>query len=123
MSNTYPEITPPPFTPAPYDVSRPQEQLVGSKSFLMTISVIIGIVVGVGIIIGGIGKYVYVERPDYERKMNEIDRGTVTMGEGIKNINQAQFRFEAALDRVENALARQATDIQTIKIDIARGRR
>jgi hypothetical protein len=120
MANTYPEITPAPYTPPPYEVIRQQDQIIGSKSFLMTISVIVGIVVGVGVIVGGIGKYVYVERPDYERKMNEVDRSTVTMAEGIKNINQAQYRFEAALDRVENALGRQSTDIQVIKIDLAR---
>jgi len=123
MPNTYPEITPPPFTPQPYDTGRSQDQLVGSKSFLMTISVIVGIVVGVGAIIGGFGKYVYVERPDYERKMSELDRGAVTSTEVIKNINNTQTRFEASLDRIENALVSQSRDIQTIKIDIARGRR
>ena len=123
MANTYPELTPPPFTPPSYDVARPPEQLVGSKSFLMTISVIVGIVVGISLIIGGIGKLAYVERSDYERKVSEIDRNATIVSEAIKSINSSQSRFEAAIARVENVLDRQSTDIQTIKVDFARGRR
>jgi hypothetical protein len=119
-TGSFPEITPPAYTPSPYEMTRPQEQVVGSKSFLMTISVVVGIVVGMGVIIGGIGKYVYVERPVYDSKMTEVDRSMVTTAEGIKNINQTQYRFEAALDRIERVLGGQSTDIQVIKIDLAR---
>ena len=123
MPNTMPEGFPP-FTPPPY-VPEPQapSPRVGSGSFLATLSIIVGIVVGVGIVFSTVGKAFYVERTEYQQKLVKDVQDSGSLATTLEKISARIVLQESVLGRMEANLDRLATDVQALKLEAARRRR
>ena len=87
-----------------------------STSFLIALSVILGVLISLGVVVGVLGKAFYVQRDEYTSKnLRDAEVNTVTQ--------QTLTRLENALGRQEAAFDRLSETVQTMKLDMARSRR
>jgi hypothetical protein len=87
-----------------------------STSFLIALSVILGVLISLGVVVGVLGKAFYVQRDEYTAKnLRDAEINTVTQ--------QTLTRLENALGRQEAAFDRLSETVQTMKLDMARSRR
>lgn len=118
MPNTMPEgVTP---TPAQYPTPAPA---TGSRTFTTLVSVIsalVGIVIGMSVVFGGLGKAFYVERIEYTNKNEQDARDKTSINESLKGISSRFDRQETGLDRVTNSIDRMTADLQAFKVEVAR---
>jgi hypothetical protein len=116
MSLTMPEgMTPPPMMME----TRSVEHSIGSSSFLAIITVILGIVISTGTILGVVGKAFYVERSEYNLATVS---GSIDKTKAEENLKQVKD----TLTRQEIMLQKLTDDVALIKQDLAamrRGRR
>jgi hypothetical protein len=119
MPEGFPPFTPPPYVPEPQAPS----PRVGSGSFLATLSIIVGIVVGVGIVFSTVGKAFYVERTEYQQKLVKDVQDSGSLATTLEKISSRIVQQESVLGRMEANLDRLATDVQALKLEAARRRR
>lgn len=113
MPNTWPEgITPPPQLL----VATEPQRTVGSRSFLIVLSTILGIILTTGAVLGVVGKAFYVEREEYTQKNIQNTQDRVVFTEGLKSITSRLDRLDATIDRL-------AVVVQDLKIESARRNR
>jgi hypothetical protein len=93
---------------------------IPSTGFLITVSVILGVVLGGAALLGGIGNAFYVTRVEYtaENTINAKDKQRFQ--DENYSVKQALGRFEDALSRQDATLLKIADSVQGIKIDMAR---
>jgi hypothetical protein len=100
-------------TPLPVtlpDIGRGRDK-APPKSFLAALSVIIGVLLAIGTIIGVMGKAFYVQRDEYTAKtLHDAEQDTATQ--------QTLLRLGNALDRQEAAFNRLSETVQGIQIVI-----
>ena len=91
-----------------------------STGFLITVSVILGLVLGGAALLGGIDNAFYVTRVEYtaENTINAKDKQRFQ--DENYSVKQALGRFEDALSRQDATLLKIADSVQGIKIDMAR---
>jgi len=118
MPNTMPEG----FTPQPQLVAEVPTRLVGSHSFITVLSIILGIILATGTVVGVAGKAFYVERGEYTQKSMQDAQDRVTFTEGRKGIGARLDRQDVALNRLEINLDKMANIVQDIKVEQARRR-
>jgi hypothetical protein len=96
---------------------RPVETRVSPGAALTLVSVILGIVLGVGGIVGIIGRAFYVERSEYNVGVVSTAEDRTKVAESLKQQAATMVRLEAAIDRL-------CEDVSRIKQDVAsmRGR-
>ena len=86
-----------------------------STSFLIALSVILGVLMSLGVVVGVLGKAFYVQRDEYTAKnLKDAEVNTVTQ--------QTLTRLENALSRQEAAFDRLSETVQTMKLDMVRSR-
>lgn len=98
MSFTMPEGVPT-ITPPPMSVPQQPERVasIGSSSFLAAISIIIGIVLGVGAILSTVGKAFYVERAEYNLATVRSAEDRTMVGENLKQVRDTLSRQESMI--------------------------
>lgn len=109
MAFTMPEGVP---TPTPVsEYSLPQtlrfetpKPAVGSLSFLTVISIILGIVLATGSVVGVVGKAFFVDRNEYNVQVvtSAEERGKVT--ETLKRLDQSIARLEASIEKISTTV-------------------
>ena len=84
-----------------------------STGFLITLSVILGLILGGGAIIAGLGNAFYVTRSEFtsEATSNAKDK---------QHFQDENYSVKQALGRFEDTLQKIADSVQGIKIDMAR---
>jgi hypothetical protein len=103
------QITPPPVE------MRPREY-VGSKSFLIVVSTVLGIVIGIGMIVGGLGKAFFVERDEWNKQTLAGAEDKAVVNETLKRIDLATSHQEAALDRLTSTVELIKQDIAAMRV-------
>jgi len=100
MPNTLPEG----ITPQPYlDLPRPEPQRA-SSSFLMVLSILLGVIIGVGTVVGVLGKAFFVDRAEYVQQNLRRAEERVEVSEALKRIDAVLGRQEAALNKLSGAV-------------------
>jgi hypothetical protein len=102
-------------TPPPVEVN--SREPTGPRSFLIVLSTVIGIVIGIGVIVGGLGKAFFVEREEWNRQTLAGAEDKVTVNETLKRIDKALTRQEEVLDKLTGAI-----DVMERDIAVMRGR-
>jgi hypothetical protein len=77
---------------------------------LIAISVVVGIVIGVGSIIGVIGKAFYVERAEYNTLLVRMAEDKTRMDETFKRLDSSLARQEMSLQKLTDAVESLRTD-------------
>ena len=117
MAFTMPEGIP---TPTPVsEYSLPQTlrfetpKPAGSVSFLTVISIILGIVLATGSVVGVVGKAFFVDRNEYNLQVvtNAEERGKVT--ETLKRLDQSIARLETSMEKISASLDNFKDDDRT----------
>ena len=106
------QITPPPVM---YEAPQPP-QSVGSKSFLVLISTVLGTVIAASSIIGGLGNAFFVSRPEFSAQRMDDERNKIMVAESVK-------RIDAAMARQEEALAKLTDTMDTLRKEMITRRR
>jgi uncharacterized protein HemX len=84
-----------------------------STSFLIALSVILGVLISAGVVVGVLGKAFYVQRDEFTAKsLKDAQDSTI--------VQQTLTRLENALSRQEAAFDRMSDTVQTMKLDMAR---
>lgn len=87
-----------------------------STSFLIALSVILGVLISAGVVVGVLGKAFYVQRDEFTAKsLKDAQDSTI--------VQQTLTRLENTLSRQEAAFDRMSDTVQTMKLDMARGHR
>jgi hypothetical protein len=123
VPNTLPEGFAPFALPSYTPETQAPSPKVGSGSFLATISIIVGIVVGLGTIFGVVGKAIYVERSEYQQKLVKDVQDSGALATTLEKISARIAQQESVLGRMEVSLDRLATDVQALKLEAARRHR
>lgn len=114
MPNTMPEG----FTPPPQLMETPRPQ--NNRSYLHAVSIVVGIILGLGAIFGATGRLLYVERSEWAAKREQDAQDKVTVSKGIENIGSRLDQQNVVLDRFGSSMDRLATDLQALKVEVAR---
>lgn len=77
---------------------------------LAAISVVLGIVVGVGSIVGVVGKAFYVERSEYNALLVRMAEDKTRIDETFKRIDSSLARQEACLQKLTDSVDALRTD-------------
>jgi mannose-1-phosphate guanylyltransferase len=93
-----------------------------SKTFLITISAIIGIVVGGAGIVGVLGSAFYVDRSEYTRDKIQAVGEKSDMAKTLDRLASSIAQQSAVMVRQEERLERVQESVQQIKLDLARKR-
>jgi len=97
------------LTPAPVLVGEPpRHPSEWSKSAVVGIAMVLGIILSTAAVVGGLGRAFYVERPEYTEK---VLQDTKREGEVQKTLDQVS----ATLTRQETALARITETLETTR--------
>jgi hypothetical protein len=84
-----------------------------SMTFVVSLSIVFGLILAVGTVIGVMGKAFYVTRDEYNLKnLRDAEESTT-----VKNILD---RVDHVLSRQENAFDKLSEAVQDIKIDMAK---
>jgi len=116
MANTG-SFTPPPVVQNPYydgfsqphQIQPPPSPQVGSKTFVVVLSVILGTLISAGTIISVLGKAFFVDRVEYNVKLLKDAEEKVTVQQTLDRLNQALTRQEAAFDKLTERVERIKT--------------
>ena len=108
----------PQYTPTPVsEFSMPQTMRfepprspAGPSSFLTVISIILGILVATGTVVGVVGKAFYVERGEYNIQVVTNTEERVKVAETLKRLDLAMSRQEAIIDKMSQALEQLRDD-------------
>ena len=98
---------------APRQTRRTDKNRQVSSSFLVAASVLLGVLLAAGSIIGVLGKAFYVARDEYTTQALQYTQDKTV-------IEQTLGRVDKALARQEGALQRVFESVQELKIDIAK---
>jgi hypothetical protein len=101
-------------------------RIIGSTSFLTVISIIIGIVIGTGMIVGVLGRAFFVPKDDYvATEMKAIlERGKETseLKQTLERLTQSLARQEEAMGAWKAAFDKLSAIVETMRYDMPRGR-
>jgi hypothetical protein len=103
------------YTPVEMNVQSPSqpEKRWPSTGFIVSLSVILGIILAASAIIGGLGKAFFVSRDEYNKQ-------ELVYTDDKSTIRQTLSRFETVLEKQGQALDRLVDSIHAIKVDMAR---
>ncbi len=105
------------ITPAPVSVTEhPVARVVHWGTAIAAVSVVLGIVIGVGTIVGVVGKAFYVERGEYNVLM-------VRMAEDKARVDETFKRIDNSLARLETSMQKLADAVETLREERDRRRR
>jgi hypothetical protein len=114
MSLTMPEgITPPPMMVDPRAMETVHS--IGSSSFLAVISIILGIVIATGSVIGVVGKAFYVERAEYNTAVVATVEEKTKVNENIRQMKDTLMRQEVVLQKLTDDLALIKQDLAAMR--------
>jgi hypothetical protein len=99
-------------TPPPVEVTR---EPAGPRSFLIVLSTVLGIVIGIGVIVGGLGKAFFVEREEWNKQTLAGAEDKVTVNETLKRIDKALTHQEEVLDKLTNAIEMMERDVAVMR--------
>lgn len=122
MSNTVDNIPNMSETPTPVMGVPIVQQRVGSPSFMMAVSIIIGIVIGCGVIVGALGRAFFVGREEYTAKelKDVAEKGQVTseLKQTLERLNQSVIRQEEAMANQKAAFEKLSDMVHSMKWDM-----
>jgi hypothetical protein len=84
-----------------------------STGFIVSLSVILGIIIAGSAIIGGLGKAFFVSRDEYTRQ-------ELVYTDDKSTIRQTLSRFETVMEKQGQALDHLVESVHSIKVDMAR---
>lgn len=94
------------------DTRAMSRQTATSTSFLVALSVILGVLISAGVVIGVLGKAFYVQRDEFTVKsLKDAEENTATQ--------QTLTRLENTLERQAASFDRLSETVQAMKIDMA----
>lgn len=97
------------------DYSSGTRRRPSSMSFIIALSVILGIIIASGSILGVVGKAFYVSRDEYTQKnLRDAEEAVV--------VKASLERLEHVLDRLDSTLGKLSDTVQTLKMDMIRKR-
>jgi hypothetical protein len=86
-----------------------------SMSFIVALSIVFGLILAVGSVVGVLGKAFYVSRDEYvEKNLKDAEEAT-TVRNTLDRVEKALSRQEASFDKLSDA-------VQAIKVDMAKGK-
>lgn len=91
-----------------------------SVGFLVTLSVILGVIVAGAALLGGIGNAFYVTRTEFTSERTDYAKDKQHFQDENYSVKQAINKFEETLSKQENTLQKIADSVQGIKVDMAR---
>jgi len=109
MSLTLPEGIQ--ITPSPLTFTPPPPVTPASRSLLVILSVVLGMVIALGTIAGGLGNAYFVGRTEYTQQTLQAASEKVSAAESLKRIDLALSRQEAALEKL-------SASVETLRQDI-----
>jgi hypothetical protein len=115
-----------PTRPGGLPVEHPEENLkltdtgtrrkyAPSMTFVVSLSIVFGLILTVGTVIGVIGKAFYVTRDEYQAKSLRDAEESTTVKNTLDRVEHALSRQEASFDKLSDA-------VQAIKVDMAKGK-
>jgi|WetSurMetagenome_2_1015567.scaffolds.fasta_scaffold25059_1 hypothetical protein len=87
----------------------------GGSKLLTPISIVLGIVISTGTIVGGLGSAFYVDRKEYNTTILREAEDRVTVAESLK-------RLDASLSRQEDSLKRLSDAVESLKATMSEAR-
>lgn len=109
MPNTMPEGV----TPMPYLVEPPQQ--ARPRSLLIVLSTVLGVVIGLAIVVGGLGRAFYVERTEYTNKLLLDAQDKI-------GVQKTLERLDVALNRLDSTSQKLADSVQELRTATAKRR-
>ena len=96
-------------------MNMPSREHSPSMTFIVAISIILGLVIGLGSIIGALGGAFFVRRDEYTTKnLREVEEMT-TVRNALNRVEYTLAHQESAFDKLSDA-------VQGIKVDMSRRR-
>lgn len=92
-----------------------ERKISPSMTFIVAVSIILGLVIGLGSIIGALGGAFFVRRDEYTAKNLREAEETTTMRNTLNRVEYALSHQETAFDKLSDA-------VQSIELNIARRR-
>ena len=86
-----------------------------SLNFITGLSIVLGIVIACGVIVGGLGRAFFVAREEYQAKIVKDTEEKTSIGAALDRIGHTLSRQEAAFDKMSQ-------EVQSIRIDMAKKR-
>ena len=83
-----------------------------SQTFIVSLSIVFGLILAVGTVIGVMGKAFYVTRDEYNTKNLRDAEESTTVKNTLVRVEKALSRQEASFDKLSDA-------VQAIKVDMA----
>ena len=98
------------------DGFRQNQKKPTSTSFIVALSVILGIIISAGTIFSALGKAFYVSRSEYNEMSMKNAEDTTTFKQTLNQIGKVLSRQETAFEKLSDS-------VEGIKIDMASARR
>ena len=91
-----------------------------STGFLVTLSVILGVIIAGAALLGGLGNAFYVTRSEFTASRTDYATDKQHFQDENSSVKQVLGRFEETLSKQEATLQKIADSVQGIKVDMAR---
>jgi hypothetical protein len=125
MGFTMPEGVPTPTPVSDYSLPQtlrfenprePKQTSISLPAILVAISIVLGIVIATGTIVGVIGKAFYVQRDEYNQGVVKSAEEKVQVAETLKHMDQAIARQEASIEKI-------SVIVESLRQDVVAARR
>jgi hypothetical protein len=120
MIREFTPIESPPQLPPQMQPSAPPEKKWLSTGFIMTLSIILGVLLTAGSLIGGLGNAFFVSRREYttQELLYATDKSTIQ--QILSKLDGSLTDQKNVLEKQDRSLQKLVDSLQEIKVDMAR---